>query len=106
MTSPTSEETAIVLTTRWLRLGPAFFIFRIFVAVDGFATSVVLWGEHVFPVAPGAHEVEVSLGLGFGRRHMGEARIQVEVAQGKSAHLRYRPPFQFAVQQGEIEIIH
>jgi hypothetical protein len=102
MTGLASEETAIVLKTRWHPFWVTFFFaFRTFVTIDG-TTSVLPWGEHVFHVEPGTHKVEVSLGRGVfvGDRSVGEARIQTVVAQGKTVHLRYRSPALYNYGEG------
>jgi hypothetical protein len=105
MTGLASEETAIVLKTRWHPLWfTFFFLFRTLVTIDGM-TSGLPWGKHVFQVEPGTHEVQVSLGDNPFGRPVGEARIQTEVAQGKTVHLRYRSPFDYNCGEGRIEMI-
>jgi hypothetical protein len=106
MTGLASEETAIVLKTRWHPLWFSFFfLFRTSVTIDG-KTSDLPWGEHVFKVEPGTHEIRVSLGEGPLARPVGEASIQTEVAQGKTVHLRYRAPFtNSGFEGGSIKII-
>ncbi len=100
MTGPTTEVTAIVVKTRWHPLWVFFFfLFRTAVTIDGL-TSVVPWGEHVFQVEPGRHEVRVSL-----LYPKSEARIQVDVAQGQTIHMRYNGPFSLMVEEGKLEII-
>jgi hypothetical protein len=108
MTSPASQNTSIVLKTRWHPLWlPVFFLFRTSVTIDG-KTSDLPWGEHLFKVEPGTHEIRVSLGGGplERGRPVGEASIHTEVAQGETVHLRYRAPFSnsgFAV--GDIKVV-
>jgi hypothetical protein len=103
MTGLASEETAIVLETRWHPLWfTFFFVFRTVVTIDG-TTSELPWGKHVFGVEPGTHEVHVSLGDNPLGRLLGEARIQAEVAQGKTVHLRYRAPFSMVFEEGRIK---
>jgi hypothetical protein len=100
MTGLTSEETAIVVKTRWHPLWVFFFfLIRTTVTIDG-STSVMPWGEHVFQVEPGTHEVRVSLDY-----PMSEARVQVEVAQGQIVHLRYSGPAAYFVEEGKLEIV-
>jgi hypothetical protein len=93
---PMTEETAIVLKTRWHPLMvTVFFLFHTVVAIDGNASELP-WGTHVFQVEPGTHEVRVSLGKGPLGRPVGEATIQTEVAQGEIVHLRYRAPVDYS----------
>jgi hypothetical protein len=93
-------ETSIVVKTRWHPLWiPFFFVFRTAVTIDG-STSVLPWGEYVFPVEPGTHEVRVSL-----LYPKSEARIQVDVAQNKTVRLRYNGPAQILVPGGKLEIV-
>jgi hypothetical protein len=100
MTGPASEEIRIVVKTRWHPLWVfIFFLIRTTVTIDGSA-SVVPWGEHVFRVEPGTHEVRVALDY-----PMSEARIQVGVAEGQSVHLRYRGPASYFVQAGKLEVV-
>jgi len=101
-----AEETAIVLKTRWHPLWfTVFFLFRTSVTIDG-KTSCLPWGEHVFKVEPGTHEIRVSLGKGILGRPVGEASIQTEVAQGETLHLRYRAPFtNSGFEKGSITMI-
>lgn len=108
MTGLASEKTAIVLKTRWppLWLVFGFFIFRTIVTVDGVTSLLPTWGEHVLPVVPGPHEVQVSLGRSIGgRRPMSGARIQVEVARGETVHLRYQVPSLYLSNEGSLEIV-
>ncbi len=105
MTGLVCEETAIVLKTRWHPLWfTFFFLFRTFVTIDG-KTSVLPWGKHVFQVEPGMHEVQVSLGTSSLGKPQGEARIQAEVAQGKTVELQYRSPFLIVFEEGRIKMI-
>ena len=100
MTGPTTDVTSIVVKTRWHPLWVfIFFLIKTSVTIDG-STSVLPWGEHVFPVEPGTHEVRVSLDY-----PMSEARIQVEVARGQCVHLRYRGPASYYVQAGKLELV-
>lgn len=102
-----TEQTAIVLKTRWPVLSLVFiFVFSTFVTIDGVTTLLPPWGEHAFPVLPGAHEVQVSLGRSIGgRRPMSEAEINVEVGQEKRVRLLYRVPFLYLYQDGTLEIV-
>jgi hypothetical protein len=101
VTGPIAEETAIVLKTRWHPLWVFFFfLIKPTVTIDG-STSVAPWGEHVFQVEPGTHEVRVALDY-----PTSEARIQVEVARGQTVHLRYSGPAAYFVQEGKLEVVH
>jgi len=99
------ERTAIVLKTHWHPLWfTFFFLFRTEVTIDGKA-SALPWGTHVFEVEPGTHEVHVSLGKNSLGQPQGGARIQAEVAQGKTVQLRYRSPFLMVFEEGRIKMV-
>lgn len=102
-----TEKTAIVVRTRWPVASVFFaFIFRTFVTIDGVTSLLSPRGNHVLPVAPGTHEVQVSLGRSIGGRGLlSGARIQVDVAQGEAVHLLYRVPFLYLYEDGSLELI-
>lgn len=59
--------------------------------IDGVEVEVPGWGEHVFPVSPGAHGVKVWVPYVMPRR-VGRATAHVEVAEGGRVELEYMAP--------------
>ena len=103
MNVPGFGETVIVLRTRHHALTALTASgYPTLVAIDG-VTSKLPWGEHMFQVSPGLHDVSVSLGSILGVQ-MGQASIEIEVAKGHSAHLEYRAPFNY-LMEGNIKFI-
>jgi hypothetical protein len=65
-------------------------LFKTIVTIDG-VPSVLPWGEYVFPVAPGTHQVEVCFKYLFGP--MGANGLTVSAAPGQTVSVLYRSPF-------------
>ncbi len=90
MTAPSPDQTGIAVKSRVFPLAFLLLLFKTTVTVDGMS-YVMPWGEHFFPVAPGAHDVRVSFKYIFG--DMGENGATVQVAPGQVTRVHYRSPF-------------
>jgi hypothetical protein len=89
--SAIETTTGILVRTKIFPLAILLLLFKTNVTIDG-TTSVLKWGDHVFAVPPGQHDVQVSFRYLFSKR-MGEATLTVEVAPGRTTTVLYRSPF-------------
>jgi hypothetical protein len=101
MTAPGTDATGIVVKARIFPLAFLLLLFKTNITVDGVST-VQRWGEHFFPVSPGAHQVTVSFRYLLGRA-MGENSTAVEVAPGQRSLVLYRSPF-LVFMRGSIKV--
>jgi hypothetical protein len=83
--------TGILVRTKIFPLAFLLLLFKTNVTIDG-TTSVLKWGDHMFVVPPGAHDVKVSFRYLFSKRQ-GEAALTVEVVAGQPTTVLYRSPF-------------
>ncbi len=83
--------TGILVRTKIFPLAFLLLLFKTNVTIDG-STSVLKWGDHLFVVAPGTHDVKVSFRYLFSQRQ-GEAALTVEVVANKTTTVLYRSPF-------------
>jgi uncharacterized protein DUF2510 len=65
-------------------------------SIDGSPPIRGKWGDNLFPVAPGRHEVTAWYPYGFIKR-ASKATLIVDVAQGQVAQLTYRPNILYIV---------
>jgi hypothetical protein len=86
-----NRVSAIDITTKMFPLAFLLLFFKTNVSIDGDA-RVIPWGDSHYDVLPGQHEVEISFKYFFSRK-MGSQKIGIEVGEGKTVSLRYRPSF-------------
>ena len=89
--SAIETATGILVRTKIFPLAFLLLLFKTNVTIDG-TTSVLEWGDHVFVLPPGEHDVKVSFRYLFSKR-VGEADLTVEVVPGQTTTVLYRSPF-------------
>jgi hypothetical protein len=99
MTTP-AETGTITVRTRIFPLAFILLLFKTTVTIDGVANELP-WGEHSFPVAAGAHELEITFKYLFG--DMGRAHARLEIGAGSVVRIDYRSSF-IVFMPGKLEI--
>ena len=98
---PAPGQATIVVRTRIFPLAFLLYLFRTVVTVDGTPWELK-WGESVFPVAPGWHEVKVASKYIWGL--IGINSVDVQVAEGQTVTVAYRSPF-LVFMKGKIAVV-
>ena len=98
---PAPGQASIVVRTKIFPLAFLLYFFKTVVTVDGTSWELK-WGESVFPVAPGAHEVQVASKYIWGL--IGKNSVQVQVAAGQTVTVAYRSPF-LVFMPGKIKVL-
>lgn len=96
-------NSAIEVETKFSWLQFLFFFFKTLIVIDGQDTGKQPWGKVTFPVAPGPHQVRVSVRYLAMTNAMAN-EIAVDVAPGQVVHVRYRAPW-LAFLKGKIEVV-
>ena len=89
--STIETTTGILVRTKIFPLAFLLLLFKTNVTIDG-TTSVLKWGDHMFAVPPGPHDVTVSFRYLFSQRQ-GEAHLTVDVVADQATTVLYRSPF-------------
>jgi hypothetical protein len=89
--STIETTTGILVRTKIFPLAFLLLLFKTNVTIDG-TTSVLKWGDHMFAVPPGLHDVTVSFRYLFSQRQ-GEAHLTVDVVADQATTVLYRSPF-------------
>jgi hypothetical protein len=98
---PAPGQGTVVVRTKTFPLAFLLLFFKTIVTLDGTPWELP-WGESVFPVAPGVHEVHVAFKYFFGP--VGANSLQVQVAAGQTVTVAYRSPF-LVFMKGKIQLV-
>lgn len=74
-------------------LGFLLYLFPPRVEIDGGPAQKIKWSQNSLQVAPGQHRVAVYFPYLWVFRRAGEASVDVNVADGQTATVRYRAPW-------------
>jgi hypothetical protein len=74
-------------------LGFLLYLFPPRVEIDGGPAQKIKWSQNSIQVPPGQHRVAVYFPYMWVIRRAGEAAVDVNVAEGQTATVRYRAPW-------------